>query len=44
MLEQGLINEVSQLRRTHRMFRDYQALNSVGYKEVGMFLDDEISY
>jgi tRNA dimethylallyltransferase len=44
MLEQGLINEVSQLRRTYHMFRNYQALNSVGYKQVGEFLDNEITY
>jgi tRNA dimethylallyltransferase len=44
MLEQGLINEVGQLRRSHKMFRDYPALNSVGYKQVGEFLDGGISH
>lgn len=44
MLEQGLINEVSELRRSHKMFRDYSALNSVGYKQAGEFLDGQISH
>ena len=44
MLEQGLINEVSELRRSNKMFRDYSALDSVGYKQVGEFLDGQISY
>ncbi len=40
MLESGLIEEVKSLKE----FRDHQALNTVGYKEVFDYLDEKISY
>ncbi len=39
MIELGLINEVVSLKN----FRDLNALNTVGYKEIFDFLDDEYS-
>ncbi len=39
MIEQGLVDEVKGLL----LFRNYNALNTVGYKEIFQFLDGEIN-
>lgn len=39
MLDQGLINEVKSLEK----FKDFNALNTVGYKELFQFFEEDIS-
>tara|TARA_Y100001970_G_scaffold98563_1_gene123896 strand:+ start:42716 stop:43639 length:924 start_codon:yes stop_codon:yes gene_type:complete len=44
MLEQGLVNEVEDILSMKGVDKNSQSLNSIGYKQVCQFLDNEISY